>query len=248
MVSALALAALLVQSPEYTASSVVNAATNRPHPVSPNSFISIYGRNLSWNTAWIRPGDIASGTLPTSLPGSGVRVFLGNIAVYPFFVSPTQINVLIPPRHAPGSRDLVVHRDGVVGPRVALSVESVSPALFQQGPYAVATDPDGTLLTPERPAAPGSIIILYASGLGSLRPPLLFGDIPREAAEIERRGEFRARIGGVEAEVLYAGVTPYSAGLYQINLRVPAAAEPDPEVRIGFPDAMSPEGVRLPVR
>lgn len=248
MVSALALAAILIQSPEYTAASVVNAATNRPGPVSPNSYLSIYGRNLSWNTAWIRAGDIASGVLPTSLPGSGVRVFLGNIAVYPFYVSPTQINVLIPPSHSHGSPDLVVHRDGVVGPRVAVTVDSVSPALFQQGAYAVATDAEGRLLTPERPAASGDIIILYASGLGAVRPPLRFADIPREAAEIERRAEFRVWIGEVEAEILYAGVTPQSAGLYQINLRAPAVAQADPEVRIGFPEAMSPPGVLLAVR
>jgi uncharacterized protein (TIGR03437 family) len=50
------------------------------------------------------------------------------------------------------------------------------------------------------------------------------------------------------AAVLYAGVTPQSAGLYQINFVLPASAPVDPEVRITIGDTASQTGLKLALR
>jgi uncharacterized protein (TIGR03437 family) len=50
-------------------------------------------------------------------------------------------------------------------------------------------------------------------------------------------------------DVLYAGVTPGSAGLYQVNIRVPEAmAEGEPGVGIKVGGVASPNGPYLLIR
>jgi uncharacterized protein (TIGR03437 family) len=40
----------------------------------------------------------------------------------------------------------------------------------------------------------------------------------------------KVTIGGVDAEVLYAGLAPTFSGLYQVNVRIPAGVEPGDDV------------------
>ena len=84
---------------------------------------------------------------------------------------------------------------------------------------------------PARPAVRGSILILYATGLGPLQPPVPTGSVPFNAAI--SRLPVQVLIGGQQAEVLYAGVAPGSiAGVYQINARIPQAAPAGAEIPI----------------
>jgi len=50
------------------------------------------------------------------------------------------------------------------------------------------------------------------------------------------------------SRILYAGVTPGFAGLYQINLRVPGGLDADPEIRVFIGLQGSPSFLKLPVR
>jgi uncharacterized protein (TIGR03437 family) len=46
----------------------------------------------------------------------------------------------------------------------------------------------------------------------------------------------------------YAGLTPQSAGLYQINLQLPDSGPTDPELRVSIGDQSSQAGVKLALR
>jgi uncharacterized protein (TIGR03437 family) len=48
--------------------------------------------------------------------------------------------------------------------------------------------------------------------------------------------------------VFYAGVTPYSAGLYQINMFLPGDTPADPEIRVAVGAQMSLAGLLLNVQ
>jgi uncharacterized protein (TIGR03437 family) len=48
--------------------------------------------------------------------------------------------------------------------------------------------------------------------------------------------------------ILYAGVVPGYAGLYQVNLRLPDGSPPNPELRIGWTSQMSPAQLYLPLQ
>ena len=240
-----------LSAPSYSVASIVNSATNEPGAIAPNTIISIYGQNLSFETKAISEADIVGLQLPTVLAGTGVRVFVGNIPAVVYFVSPGQVNVLVPNNLRPGSFHLQLTRDGRAGPAIRITLRPAAPALFPLDPTtAVATRADGSLVSWEQPAKPGEMVVLYATGLGPTNPNPPYGQVPHTAALIERLDELEVLLNGTAVEtarIAYAGQTPGFAGLYQINLLLPDDAPPNPEIRIAVGDDSSPIGVFLPV-
>jgi uncharacterized protein (TIGR03437 family) len=115
----------------------------------------------------------------------------------------------------------------------------------------VATHADGTLITETSPARRGEIIVLYAGGLGPTIPSALPNRLAQSAAPIANPQEFRVLLNGAPVDVrrvAYAGLTPGFAGLFQINLQIPDDAPLNAEIRIGYPDQMSPAGRILPIQ
>ncbi|MEO8127925.1 MAG: IPT/TIG domain-containing protein, partial [Bryobacteraceae bacterium] len=236
-----------VPAPAYSASSIVNAASNQAGPIAPNTIVSLYGSDLAFVTRAIVPDDLHGQVLPTTLSGTGVRVLIGKQNANLYFISPTQINFLVPASLIAGPADVQVGIDGRFGPAVRINLSPVAPALFQaDAQFAVGTRPDGSTITKDQPAHPGDIIVLYATGLGIADRNLPDGKLPPMAFPIERVAEFRVRIAGVlmdRSSVFYVGVTPGFAGLYQVNLKLPEDVAANPEIRIGFDDQMSPASV-----
>jgi uncharacterized protein (TIGR03437 family) len=69
-------------------------------------------------------------------------------------------------------------------------------------------------------------VTLFLTGLGSTSPAFAPGVLPGSAAWIT--ANIQVTVGGVllqDEDILYAGVTPTNAGLYQLNIRVPDAAQ-----------------------
>jgi uncharacterized protein (TIGR03437 family) len=236
-------------APFYTSASIVNAASYRSNALAPNTFISIFGTEMSFATRGIEPGDIAGGELPTSLLNTNVRVSVRGILAHLLYVSPTQINALIPSNLLPGPADIGVFRNGVWGPLVSVELRPQAPALFQaDAATAIATHADGSLVTREHPAAAGEVIVLYCTGLGATVPPQRPGQLAVSAAQIAQRDQLSILLAGETLpaqSVEYAGITPGFAGLYQINLRLPLSAPCDPEIQVQIGEDRSPEGLRL---
>ncbi|HYP06218.1 MAG TPA: hypothetical protein VER03_08265 [Bryobacteraceae bacterium] len=242
-----------IPAPFYTPSSIVNAASFKAGALAPNTIGTLYGRDLAFTTRAVSNEDLYNGTLPTTLLGTGVRLLVGGNLAFLYYVSPTQINFLIPPNLPPGPRQIQLVLDGRAAESVRVELAAVSPALFALDPEtALATRVDGRVITAERPATPSEIVILYATGLGETRPKFAAGQMPNAAAWIERRADFQVTLNGEpvdRAAILYAGVAPGFAGLYQVNLKLPDTAPANPEIRIGFGgENASPTGVRLPIR
>jgi len=239
-------------APVYTAASVVHSATNQ-QVLAPNTFGTIYGKGLSWSTRSLGPADLLGNFLPPYLLGSGVTVFVDGFAAPVFYVSPEQINFLVPNTALPEREAKVrVNLDGVSGPEVNVRLKAVAPGLFLRDlETAAAVRLDGSALEEKNLAAPGEDVVLFATGLGPLLPEPAYMEVVRSAAPLARRTEFRVFLNGVAVEdkrVRYAGAAPGFAGLYQINLWLPAETPSWPEVRIAVGDAVSPTGVRLPVK
>jgi len=245
------------QGPFYSAASIVNSASNEVGTLAPNTFATLYGTNLVPPGVLPRamgPEDIRGGKLPTEL--AGVRVFVDSIPAIIYYVSPTQVNLLIPsitqghPERPEVELWLAV--DSKAGPAVAIRLLDVAPALFQlDGKTPVATRADWSVITAEAPARTGEDVVLYATGLGSTLPETIYPQAPQTAARIQRWQEFQVVLGGVPVEpgrIAYVGVMPGYAGLYQINLKLPETLENDPEIRIGLAGQISRPGLRLPVR
>jgi uncharacterized protein (TIGR03437 family) len=178
--------------------------------------------------------DIQGGKLPSVL--SGVRVYVGGQPVPLLYVSPRQINFLMPDNLLAGEHNLWVFRQGIVGETVRVKLLDAAPALFPLGDgFAIATHADSTLITSEAPASPGEVIVLYAAGLGRTDPPGRTGELAGIAAWIKLRSDLRILLNGEpidRAGIYYAGVTPGSAGLYQINFRLPGHVQGATSIQI----------------
>ena len=245
----------------YSAAGVVNAASNVSGPLAPYAIASLYGAGLAYSRRAVTDRDIRGGQLPTEL--DGVRVFVDGLAAPLYYVSPQQINFLIP--YITGARfptqvKLWVTLDGRRGPEIDLPLNETAPALFQLDattPIVTAVrEAEGSdekkpvVISKDEPARPGEIITLWATGLGRTEPPVAWPQLPREALRIANRHRFQVLLDGSAipaTNVDYVGVAPNFAGLYQINVRLPEDTGKDPEIRIAIGDTVSPAGLRLPV-
>ena len=246
----LLLAVLLSQTgfPVYTLDSIANAASNKSGSYAPNSFVSIYGKDLSYVTRALASSDLSAGQLPTVLSGTAVRVLIGLSSTNVFFVSPGQVNVLIPAGLKAGDISIQLSNSALVGPPVKITLTDTAPAIFQiDSATLAATHADGSLITSKSPAKPGEVIVLYAGGLGPTSPEQIAGQLAKTAATVATPG-FGVWLNGLPVSataIKYAGITPGFAGLYQVNLELPSNVA-SPEVRIGFGSPTSPGGLYLP--
>jgi adhesin/invasin len=90
------------------------------------------------------------------------------------------------------------------------------------------------------PAHAGEVLTGYGTGWGATTPAAVVGSLAAGAATL--LGDYSLTIGGVKAEVSYAGLAPNFAGLYQINFTVPAGLSPGNQ-----PIVLTVNGVSTPV-
>lgn len=245
---------LPLNPPFFTAAGIVQGATQIAQTLAPNTIATIYGTNLSWTTHILTAADLVGGTLPTSL--DGVSVYVHNIESNLLYVSPTQINFLIPYELTVTSAEVVVARQGIAGPldlngtpSVNIQLTTFAPGFFQwNGNFAVAEHADGSLVDAAAPAQPGETIVLYAAGLGRIVPDSSSGAIPTAAATILYASQLQIILNGSplpRSNIQYAGVTPGYAGLYQINVVLPDILPPNPQIQIVMGTQASPPTIQL---
>ncbi|MCU1260462.1 MAG: hypothetical protein JWO80_3347 [Bryobacterales bacterium] len=232
-------------APSYSSASIVNSASNLPNDYAPNTIVSIYGVNLASGTQSL-PAN--SSKLPTTL--GGVTVYMGIGAASLFYVSPTQINILVPNTLLPGPVAISVVRQGSSGPAATIVLGETAPGLFQSNPGTLlATHADGSLITAASPASAGEVIVIYAVGLGRTIPDSSAGQVAYAAAPIQHLADLRVLVNGNAIDprlIYYAGLTPGFAGLYQINVQLPGEVPGNPEVRVAIGSQMSAAGLSLP--
>jgi uncharacterized protein (TIGR03437 family) len=235
------------QAPAYSAASMVNGSNYAPGPFAPNSIVSIFGSGLALSTQGLTAGDIVNNTLPTEL--NGTHVYVDDWPAPLLYVSDGQVNFLVPSNKLAMDVTIRVVSPSFTGPAITLTLVDAAPALFQTAAgYAIAAHLDNSVIAPGSPAQAGEIVVVYACGLGRTQPNPAPGAIPQSAAVIQRLSDLKVYLGGAAldpASILYAGLTPGSAGLYQINLVLPDNPGTNPEIRVAIADQSSPAGLKL---
>lgn len=239
--------------PNYSAAGIVNTANYTLGPFAPNSVVTIFGSGLARSAQGVAmtPG---LPQLPKEL--NFARVTVSGYEAPLLYASDSQINFLIPSDLIPGNVPIRVMVEGstMAGPDVTVTLVDAAPALFPMaGGYAIATHADGTLLTADSPAHAKDIVVIYLTGLGRTSPNPAPGEIlPLTAqAQMVRLSDLKVSLDGSTVDpilIKYAGLTPGSAGLYQINLEVPSNVGTDPEIRVAVANQSSPAGLKLAVR
>jgi uncharacterized protein (TIGR03437 family) len=120
---------------------------------------------------------------------------------------------------------------GASSATVNLMVAPTAPGIFTSNSSGVgqitAVNVDGTLNTTGNPAARGTVITFYATGGGQTSPAGIDGALAGKNPPVPT-APVSLMIGGVAAEVTYAGGAPgYPAGLMQINAVIPSSIPPN---------------------
>lgn len=176
--------------------------------LAPGMFVSLYGAALTTDSA-------AAQSLPLPSTLAGVQVTAGGTWLGLQYAGPGQINAILP-EDASGLVTLTV-KSGAGAARINVLIEPAVPAVFTQtgtgsGPASVIQANSGVVITTESKARARDVLSLYLTGLGAteLRSGLHWARIVPKVF-----------VGGLEAQVLYAGRAPGYAGLDQINFIVP---------------------------
>lgn len=207
----------------------VSAASFNTTKLSSDSIATAFGNRLATQTQ-----AAASLPLPTSLAGSSliVKDSLGVERNAPLvFVSPTQVNFLIPVGTATGSAAIIARSSDGILSVTNTEIAAVAPSLFSVG----ATGQGLAVAIVQRRKANGAISYeatsRFDSNLGKLVAVPIDLSQPTDqvflllyGTGIKNRSSLSAvlvQLGGTTAEVLYAGATTEFAGLDQVNVRLP---------------------------
>jgi len=152
-------------------------------------------------------------------------VNIGGIAAPITYASPTQINIQIPFQVPTGGSTVNVTVNGAAVGSTSVSVNAIAPGLFllQQGAAAVVNQ-NGNVNSQSQPAAAGSIVAAYLTGLGAVSPSVATGAAAPASPLSLVSATVTATVGNVSAPVQFAGLAPGFAGLYQVNIQVPQMA------------------------
>jgi uncharacterized protein (TIGR03437 family) len=233
-------------------SSVVNAAGFQPG-VMANSWVTLQGTNLAPKTDdWSH--SIINGNLPTSL--DGVSVSMSGKAAYIYYISPGQLNVLVPDIPA-GPVTVTVTTPGGVSANFGSTASLYGPAFFLwPGSQAVATRQDysyaakaGTFAGATTVSAkPGEVLILWATGFGPTIPAAPSGVSVPASGSYATASLPTITVNNTPAVVYGAALASGSAGLYQIAIQVPPTlADGDWPIQASIGGTLSPTGVVLSI-
>jgi len=204
----------------------VSAASYASSAAAPGSIVSSFGSSLAAAT-------VAASTapLPFELGGVSVELIEANGTRHQaqvLFVSPTQINWLVPAGLAPGEAAVLIRGDrSALLATERLGIQRVSPGLFSAdasgngaaAALAVQSAPDGGQTIQATFECMGGVCatVPIAFGEGELHL-VLFATGIRGVGSME---EVSATVGGEPADVTYAGPQSEFPGLDQVNLRIP---------------------------
>jgi uncharacterized protein (TIGR03437 family) len=234
-------------APSFPTDSIVNSASGSPTSVAPNTLVNLSGTNLSFDTV-AAPTSQTSATLPTQL--AGVSVIVGFIFAPVLSVSPTQVTFLIPSALVAGQTNVVLSRDNLRTQPAQITLLAAAPGLFVVNSQLAAEHGDGSLITTASPAQPGETIAVYGTGLGPTNPRQLDGVIPTAPAQITLLSQLQVLLDGQaldRSSIQYAGITPGSAGVYQINFTLPADLVDSPTLQVAIGTQMSQTGLQIPM-
>ncbi len=217
----------------------VSAASYLGAEAAPDSIVSAFGNHLSTMIQ-----SATTSPLPSLLGGTRVTIqdSAGHEKIAPlFFVSPNQVNYLVPADLAEGLATVTITNAAGAISRGILHLTRVSPAIFAadaSGKGYAAADvqrvrSDGSesydrvaSFDPAANRIVGNPIELRAEEQTFL---VLYGTGLRQRSHLTA---VRAFIGGLEAEVLYAGPQGQYAGLDQLNLRIPSTLRGRGEITV----------------
>jgi uncharacterized protein (TIGR03437 family) len=140
------------------------------------------------------------------------------------YASPTQINFQVPWETAAGNAQVSVTVDGVVSNTITVPVTATAPGIFYSSSgAAIAENSNYSVNSSSNAAKEGSFLIAYLTGSGAVTPSVADGAATPSTGlyQIPSNVAVSATIGGQNAPVIFAGLTPGAVSLLQLNITIP---------------------------
>ena len=201
--------------------------------VAPGALFIVQGTGLADPNAVAVLQSSAAPGIPTTLNGASISVTVGGTTVHPGIyyacgdigcpkpdVPASQVAAVLPANTPTGTGTITMSYNGTPSATFPIQVVPAALGLATYNGLASATNPTtGALYTYTNSIKPGDIIVLWGSGLGAISADsdTVFSTTPHAAA-----GTLQIYIGGIAANVLYAGDSGYP-GVNQIDVTVPTS-------------------------
>jgi len=207
-------------NPSISSGGIVSAAGSSPG-IARGSVASLFGTSLADG-----PSQATTTPLPRTLGKTQVAV--NGVSAPLWYADSNQINFQVPfESPLQGQASVVVTRSGVASSPMNVTLTPYAPSVFTYQRASGVFDPiivhsaDNQLVTPTNPAVPGEYLVVYGTGIGDLTV-LPATDAPSPTGPpATAKVTPTATIGGVNAPVAFAGLTPGGIGLAQFNIQVP---------------------------
>jgi trimeric autotransporter adhesin len=229
---------------------VTNGASNLPGPIAPGEIVVLWGSGMGPASLQVYQLPL-SGLVPTNV--AGTSVFFDGIPAPIIYTSTLQVAAVVPFAITGTHVQVFVQYQNQTSPALEVAVAPAAPALFTtdemgQG-QAVAFNHDQTANNAGNPAAPGSLISLFATGFGQTSPAGTDG-LPTTTSPPLAILPVTVTIGGQPAQLSFAGGVPgVVAGMMEVTVQVPAGLQPTAAaaVTLQVGDAVAPGGVTVAI-
>jgi uncharacterized protein (TIGR03437 family) len=213
---------------------VDNAIFGSGDAVARGDIVDVFGEQFLFANIAFSPG------VPLATLISGSSVVVNGRAAPLYFSSYSQIAFQVPMETALGTAQVQVERDGIAGNIITVQVVDRAPRIL------VIVNPDGSVPSSAHPARVGDTLVIYSIGLGPTSPAAVTG-APAPGAEPLARLITMPSVqfgtgffGSVSATPAFAGLSPSSVGLYQVNAAIPQGVSSGlVNVTLVFPDGVS---------
>jgi uncharacterized protein (TIGR03437 family) len=205
-------------------SGIVNAASYVGGKVAPGEIITIFG-SFPGPAALLSLQLDSRGYVATNL--GGMEVLFDGVQAPMIYAMAGQASCIVPYEVSGRSSTTVqLSYPGQLSNSVTVPVAAVAPGVFTMnssgsGPGAIINQ-NGTVNSAANPAAPGSTVMVYATGEGPTNPPGIDGKPDAAPLPQPVTQPVTATVGGTAATVTYAGgVSGLVAGVLQVNVQIP---------------------------
>jgi uncharacterized protein (TIGR03118 family) len=191
--------------------------------IAPGEVLTLTGITVGPRPAVSSPSLTSAVTTATTLGGTTVTI---NGTPAPIlYTQADQTDIIVPWGVTGTTASIVVTSGTTTGATMTATLAPTSPGLYTYNGGALAFNQDGTLNTSTNAAGAGSVVVLYATGLGQTDPPGQDGAKYGSLVLAETVATVTATIGGMPATVIYAGSAPGQiAGVMQVEAVVPTGA------------------------
>ena len=220
---------------------IVNSANFAPitNSVAPGEFVTLFVSNPSSVT-------LQAQGLPLQTTLGGIQVTVNGRLAPIYFVSPTQISVIVPYATTESFATFQVSSNGTLSNQVTLYTTPTAPGIYTLtqngvGP-AAALHADYSLVTQDNPARVGETLQLFVTGLGAVTPAVADGAAAPSSSLTVVNADVAVFVDGQQAQVTFKGLAPGFVALYQVNFVVPpGVSSGQVYVDVSTPDAYTSE-------